>query len=156
MRYMKIITRLLEHSRYLILVAVVGSLAAAVAAFGWGIFKTGKLLVSLAFGPSDDNLAKIGFLELMDVFLIATALIIFAIGLYELFFEDVAQPTWLHIHNLHDLKAKVSSVAILVMAITFLEHLVEWKDPQGTLFFGVAVAVVTAALIAFSHFGGQD
>jgi uncharacterized membrane protein YqhA len=92
----------------------------------------------------------------MDVFLIATALLIFAIGLYELFIGDVPMPKWLVIHDLHDLKAKLGSVIILVLAVTFLKHLVEWKDPQGTLYFGLAVTLVSASLIVFGHFGGKD
>ena len=42
------------------------------------------------------------------------------------------------------------------MAIVFLEQLVVWQDPQATLYYGIAVAVVTAALIAFSYFGERD
>jgi len=41
------------------------------------------------------------------------------------------------------------------MGITFLKHLVEWTDPQGTLYFGIAVAV-SCALIAFGYYGGKD
>ena len=92
----------------------------------------------------------------MDSFLIATALLIFAIGLYELFIEDVAMPKWLAVHSLHDLKAKLASVIVLVLAVNFLSHLVEWRDARETLEFGLAVAVVSAALIAFGHFGGKD
>ncbi len=62
---------------------------------------------------------------------------------------------WLIFHNLHDLKVKLSGVIILVMAVTFLEHLVEWKDAQATLFFGVAIAIVSASLIAFGYFGQE-
>lgn len=87
---------------------------------------------------------------------IATALFIFAVGIYELFIEDPSLPEWFVIRNLHDLKAKLGSVIILVMAVTFLKHLVEWRDPHGTFYFGIAVAVVSASLIAFSHFGGKD
>lgn len=83
-------------------------------------------------------------------------LYIFALGMYELFIGSVNLPEWLIIRNLHDLKVKLSSVIILVMCITSLKHLVEWKDPQGTLFFGIAIAVVTVALIAFGYFGGED
>jgi hypothetical protein len=39
------------------------------------------------------------------------------------------------------------------MAIIFLERLVVWQDPQGTLYFAIAITLVTAALIAFSWFG---
>jgi uncharacterized membrane protein YqhA len=91
----------------------------------------------------------------MDVFLIATVLFIFAVGIYELFIGKLKLPDWLEIHNLHGLKVKISSVVIMVMGIIFLKHLVEWQDPQGTLFFGLGVAVVSAALIAFSYFGNK-
>ena len=70
-------------------------------------------------------------IAVMDTFLIATALYIFAVGLYELFIADLELPEWLNIHNMHDLKAKLSGVIILVMAVTFLEHLVHWEDAAG-------------------------
>ncbi len=103
-----------------------------------------------------DPYAAISLIEVMDAFLIATALVIFAVGLYELFIRDISLPESLAIHNLHDLKAKLASIIVLVVVVTFLRHLVEWQDPQGTLYFGVAVAVVSAALIAFGHFGEKD
>jgi hypothetical protein len=42
------------------------------------------------------------------------------------------------------------------MAIVFLEQLVMWKDPQAILYNGIAVAIVSAALIAFSYFGERE
>jgi hypothetical protein len=39
------------------------------------------------------------------------------------------------------------------MAVKFLEHLVEWKNPNESLSFAIAVSVVAATLIAFSYFG---
>lgn len=148
--------RLLENSKNLTLIAVVFSLLASVAAFFHGAVKTAYIIMGLIASYGKDPLAAVALIELMDTFLIATALLIFAVGVYELFINNLNLPDWLEIHNLHDLKAKLGSVVVLVMAVTFLKHLVEWKDPQGTLFFGIAVAVVSASLIAFSHFGGKD
>jgi|GEM_PF-3935062 len=48
-------------------------------------------------------------------------------------------------------KARLISVIILIMAVTFLEHIVEWKNPFDLLMFGVAIAVV--ALILYLRFG---
>lgn len=148
--------KILEKSKNLILIAVVSSLAASIAAFLWGAAKTATIILNLVTSYGKDPLAAIALIELMDTFLIATALFIFAVGMYELFIKDINLPKWLVIHNLHDLKSKLGSVIILVMAVKFLEHLVEWKDPQGTLFYGIAIAVVSASLIAFSHFRGKD
>ena len=145
-----------EKSKYLVLITVVSSLAASIAAFLWGGIKTVKVLINILTSIGTDLTAAIALVELMDTFLIATVLLIFAMGMYELFIGSVSLPEWLIIKNLHDLKVKLSSVIILVMGIIFLEHLVEWKDPQGTLFFGIAVTVVSAALIAFGYFGGKN
>lgn len=147
---------LLEKSKYLILIAVISSLVASVAGFLWGALKTVAVIVEISTTYGKDPHAAISLIGLMDTFLIATALFIFAVGMYELFIKDVSLPQWLVIRNLHDLKVRLSSVIILVMTVIFLEHLVEWKDPQATLFYGIAVAVVSASLIAFSHFGGRD
>jgi uncharacterized membrane protein YqhA len=92
----------------------------------------------------------------MDKFLIAVGLYIFAVGLYELFIGNLVLPAWLMVKTLHEVKSRLSSIIILVMAIVFLEHLVEWNDPQATLFYGIAVAVVAGGLIAFSQLGARD
>ncbi len=139
----------------MVLIAVVSTLVASAAAFVWGGIKTVKVLISILTSVGTDPTSGIALVELMDTFLIATVLFIFAMGMYELFFGDVSLPAWLVIRNLHDLKVKLSSVVILVMGIIFLEHLVEWKDPQGTLFFGIGVTVVSASLIAFGYFGAK-
>ncbi len=148
--------RVLEASKYLVLIAVFFSLAASVAAFVWGGVKTVGVIISLVTSAGKAPHASIDLIALMDTFLIATALMIFSVGLYELFIDDLSLPSWLVVHNLHDLKQKLSSVIILVLAVTFLEHLVEWKDPLGTLYLGLAVAVVSAALIAFISLGHKE
>ncbi len=148
--------KLVEKSKNLILIAVGSSIIASAAGFVWGMVKTIETIVNFTMSYGKDPLGVIALIELMDIFLIATVLLIFAMGMYELFIDSIALPDWLIIRNLHDLKVKLSSVIILVMGIIFLEHLVEWKDPQGTVFFGISVAVVGATLIAFSYFGGKE
>lgn len=148
--------RILENSRYLILIAIVALLAASVAAFSWGALKTSIVISLIVTSLGQSKSITIELIELMDAFLIATALFIFAVSLYELFLGKLNLPDWMLAHNLHELKAKLSSIVVLVMAVKFLERLAEWVDPQGTLFYALAVAVVSAALIALSQFGGKD
>lgn len=148
--------RLLEESRHLVLIAVVFSLGASIFAFLLGASKAVAVIVSIVMSLGKDPAAAIALIEVMDIFMIAAALLIFSIGMYELFIGELSLPKWLVIHDIHDLKTKLGSVIILVMAVTFLKHLVRWSDPQGTFFFGLSVAVVTAVLIAFSHFGKKD
>lgn len=111
---------LIEKSKYLILIAVFSSLIASAAGFVWGFIKTLSIILYFIQSYGKDPFAAIALIEIMDIFLIATVLFIFAMG------------------------------------ITFLKHLVEWTDPQGTLYFGIAVAAVSGALIAFGYYGGKD
>jgi len=144
---------ILAKSKYLMLVAVLFSLIASLAAFIWGSVKTVIVILHLASLHGEDPLGAVELISIMDTFLIAAALFIFSVGLYELFIEDVAMPAWLIVHNLHDLKAKL--VSVIVLTVTFLEHLVARKDPYGTLYFGIAISLVSASLIAFSYFGDK-
>jgi uncharacterized membrane protein YqhA len=149
---------LLEKSRFLVLIPVFVSLIAAAAAFVWGGYRTVEVLAHMVAtaGTPEAQHAIIELIPVMDTFLIATALLIFALGMYELFIGKLDFPEWLVINDLHDLKAKLGSVIILVMAVVFLENLSHWKDGFETLLFGGAIALVSAALIAFSYFMGHD
>lgn len=147
---------LLEKSKNLIFIAVVSSLIASIITLLWGAVKTVLIIIDLIKSYGKDPLLATSLIDLMHLFLIAAALFIFSVGMYELFIKEIKLPEWLVIHNLQDLNAKLSSVIILVMAVKFLEHLVEWKDPKGIMYIGIAVAAVSAALIGFSYFGGKD
>ena len=143
--------KILERSRYLVIIAVAFLLVTAVAAFIWGSIQAVTTIIDLINANGKDPTAAVNFIALMDKFLIATALYVFGVSLYELFIADVALPDWLVVHNLHDLKTKLSSVVILVMATTFLEHLLDWENPSDMLLFGIAIALVSATLIAFNR-----
>ena len=148
--------RLLEKTRYLALVGITSLLLASVAAFGWGAVKTFNVITLIITSYGKDSYIAVSLIELVDSFLIAIALLIFSVSLYELFVGELNLPDWMLAHNLHELKTKLSSVIVLVMAVKFLEHLVEWKNPNDSLFFAIAVSVVAATLIAFSYFGEKN
>jgi uncharacterized protein (TIGR00645 family) len=137
--------------RYLALIAVVGSLLASIVAFIYGFVKTVNIILKLLTSAFNDEAANISFIELMDTFLIATALLIFALGMYELFIGDLNLPEWLVIHDFNGLKVKLSGVIILVLAVTFLKHLVDWEEPEKTLLLGTATALVAGVLILFNR-----
>jgi uncharacterized membrane protein YqhA len=105
---------------------------------------------------AQDDYVAVALIEVVDGFLIATALYIFSVGLFEMFIAKLALPDWMLSHDLHELKSKLSGVIILVMVVKFLEHLVEWNGALDTLFFAIAIALVSVALIALNRFGGSD
>ena len=98
----------------------------------------------------------IEFIEIVDSFLIATAILIFAVSLYELFIGPLELPEWMLAHNLYELKGKLSSMIVLVMGVKFLQKLLEVKDTNDLLRIGLATAVMSAVLIAFGYFGKKD
>ena len=147
---------MVEGSRYLVVIGVISSLIASLTVFVWGLVKTGVVVLGLLRTGGADPLTVVRLIELMDKFLIAVGLYIFAVGLYELFIGDLDLPDWLVIHDLHDIKSRLSQILILFMAVTFLEHLVEWKEPLATLYFAVAITLVMGALIAFNRVVGKE
>ena len=150
---MKII---LEKSRYLAIVGVISLLVAAVAAFAWGTFKTVHAVILVIESLGADAAITIEFIEIVDSFLIATAILIFTVSLYELFIADIDVPEWMVAHDLYELKAKLSSMVVLVMGVKFLQKLVEVKDTTELMQTGIAIAIVSAVLIAFGYFGKKD
>lgn len=147
----------LETSRYMVLLAVGASLAASLATFLWGVYTTFGVIVLLIGSRGKESGIAVEMLELMDKFLIAVGLYIFAIGLYELFIrDDLELPDWLEVHNLHDIKVRLSSIAVLVMVIAFAERVVQWQTAQDALYFGLAIAAVTIALVVFNYVGARE
>lgn len=148
--------KFLSSTRYLTLIAVLALVVAALAGYVWGVIKTVDAAILVVSSIGKDPGIIIALVEVVDAFLVATAVLIFAFGLYELFIGKLDLPDWIQIHNLHDLKAKLGGVLVLVMAVKFLEKLAEWKNAQDTLFYALAVALISAMLIAFSVFKEKE
>jgi uncharacterized membrane protein YqhA len=149
-------SKLLEKSRYLAIIGVLGLLVSTMAAFAWGMLQTVHVLVLIFESQGTDAGITVALIEIVDIFLIATTLLIFSVNLYELFIADVNVPEWMVSHDLYELKTKLSSMIVLVMAVKFVEKLVDVKDYNNLLQFGAAVTLVSGALIAFGYFGHKD
>lgn len=151
------IKKILEKSKWFILVPVIASLLSAISVFIWGAIRMGAniwhLIEGVVTGHMDLSATGVHMIEVVDTFLLAVVLYIVAVGFYELFFEELDLPGWLVFHNLHDLKEKLVSVIIMVMAVTFLEHMVTWQDGTETLKFAAAIALMIVALIIYSRLG---
>jgi uncharacterized membrane protein YqhA len=147
--------QIIEKSRYLALIGVIGLLIAAIAAFGWGFYRTGLLVYEITT-RSGGIIVTVELIKIVDYFLIATTMLIFASSMYELFIAEINVPDWMIAHNLHELKAKLSSMIVLVLAVKFLEEAFLAKDAYDLMLTGIAIAVISAVLIAFGYFGKKD
>ncbi len=135
---------LLERSRYLAVIASLGLLVGSAVTFGWGVHGIYEYIRALIDG--DEDLALVEVLATIDVFLLATVLLVIAIGLWELFVSDLDVPDWLEISSLDDLKKKLADVLVLVIAIKALEKFTTAKSPDDALQYALAAALIVAAL----------
>lgn len=148
--------KILAGTRYLAVIGAAALLVSALGAFAWGVAKTVEALSLITTSLGTDAGITVVLIEIVDAFLIATTLLVFALGIYEMVVSDLPLPGWMEIHNLHDLKSKLGGLLVLVMAVKFAEKLVEWKDGLQTLYFALAIALVSAVLIAFNSLGSKD
>lgn len=151
--------KIISSTRYLSLIAVIGAFLAAVAVMVYGGYETIQILAKLLTGGLEYQAGKalaIKGIEVIDLYLIGTVFYITALGLYELFIDDqVPTPAWLHITHLNDLKSKLLSVVVVIIAVLFLGQLVNWDGGTGILRLGVAIALVIIAITVYLRFG-QD
>ena len=136
--------KVLESARYTVVIAVVALLLGAVATFVWGFFGVYRFIVELL----DDNEtgALLRLLGTIDILLLATVLLVFAVGLWELFVGELDLPEWLDIKSLDDLKTKLADVIVLVVAIKAFEKLATVKDPMDAVKYAAAAALIVTSL----------
>jgi len=154
--------RALSLSRIVVVAPVIVLLLSAFSSFAYG---TDVFIRSVRRVVDDPELTShnLGFLLLLtDLFLVGATLMIAAFGFYDLFIARIDPvhpslrlPGWLRMHDLNDLKARVISMVILVVAVTFADVAVESDAGLNTLYLGSAVALVIAALTAFLRFGAD-
>lgn len=145
---------LLERSNALVLFAIASTLIASFATFIWATFNmvgnAWNLLASLVnYGTAHPEHTGVGMVAALDALLMALVLYIFSVAMYELFIGEIRVPPWLVIKSLDGLKEKLASVIILILAVTFLEHLVDWENAFDTFLFGLAIASVVFALVFY-------
>ena len=141
--------RLLEHVRYLVVVAVAGLTLTMAMTFVWAIAKTIRLIGTLLDGGWRSDLTMVDLLEVIDTYLLAIVQLIVVIGLYELFIGALDVPDWLKARSLEDLKKSIVDVLIVFIGVKGVERLVAVQEPIDVLTYTGAVAILIAALSLF-------
>jgi uncharacterized membrane protein YqhA len=149
-----VLNRVLGLTRYVVLLGVFGSLLGGAILFLGALVKVLGNAVHLVQYVSDPLALKqlaIDVIQLADYFLIATALYLVGVGLYQLFIGEVELPShlgWLKTDTLDQLKERLINVVVTVLAVTFLGVAANWAG-DDILGFGLAVAAVILALTLF-------
>jgi uncharacterized membrane protein YqhA len=154
------IRKILSSSRYIILIAVLSAFIAAVTLLVVAGIESVQLAIKTFTQGVDAKAVKllaVSFIEVIDVLLLGTVFYITALGLYELFIdEDLPTPTWLHITQIDDLKAKLVGVVVVILVVVFLGQVVNWDGERNLLFLGTAVALVIVAITFFLGWKGKN
>ena len=139
-------------SRYIVVIAVIGLLLASFAVLIFGGIATVNIIIeSFASGEFNAEGARqisIELIEMIDLFLLGTILLITAIGLYQLFIQpNIKLPEWIMVTNLEQLKFNLLAVIIVMLAILFLGAASDYVlESDGILGYGLAIAAVVAAI----------
>lgn len=169
----KIFENFLWHSRLIVLLAVVASLASAVAMFfmasvdAWYMISHLFHYASPALGGAERVALRAEtvthVVEMVDGYLLATVLLIFALGLYELFISkiDMAEEASnssqvLVITSLDDLKSRLAKVVLMILVVRYFEHALSmhFATSLDLLMFAGGIALLGLALY-LSHLGDK-
>jgi uncharacterized membrane protein YqhA len=155
----------LWNSRFIIMTAVIGSLLASIVIFVMASIDV-YFLCMHAMHYADASLADEArkalhdstvshIVEVVDGYLLATVMLIFSLGLYELFISDIDQAHGdkssskiLVINSLDDLKSRLAKVILMIMIVTLFEEALNMKltAPIDLLYLGGSIALIALAL----------
>jgi len=161
----QIFEKALWSSRFVVLLAVVSSLFTAFAMFYMATVDTFYTIQHLAHYASSEmdivtradlrGQTVTHIVEVIDGFLLASVLLIFSMGLYELFISkiDVADESEtsanvLHINSLDDLKNRLAKVILMILIVNFFEQVLkmQFETPQSLIYLSGGIALIGLAL----------
>ena len=146
---------ILGTSRFLIILAVLGTFASSATLQVFGLLRVIAVVLDLIRARDLSSAAAKSLIadtvSIIDIFLIGTVLFVISAGLYQLFVhKEIALPGWLRIESLDDLKDNLTEVIIVAILVAFLGQAVEWTGDISILAFGLAVGAVIVAVAALT------
>lgn len=148
-----LVHRVLGTSRFLIILAVLGTFLSAATLMVFGILRSVDIIFELlqtqqVVSEDGGKHLIVNAVAVIDIFLLGTVLYIISAGLYQLFVDDrLSLPRWLHIGTLDDLKAKLTGVIVVGMLVTYLGSITEWKTGDTSILaLGAGIAAVIIAI----------
>lgn len=155
------VEQLLGFSRWFLVLAVIASVLAAATVIVMATLEVGHVVaLAVAYQPGEAgqrSMIVASVVELVDGYLLAAVMIIFAIGLYSVFFGRISSipPTrkgLLSIETLDDLKDRLEKAIMLVLFVKFFEVALKFEVVTSIdlLWLGLGTFAIAAAL-ALSH-----
>lgn len=155
----------LWNSRFIVMFAVIASLVTAFAMFfvatvdAWYMVSHVLEYASPGLDSAGRSLLRAStvthVVEIIDGYLLATVMLIFSLGLYELFISkiDIASlsktaSNVLIINSLDDLKSRLAKVIIMILIVRFFEYAIDIHIDTATnlLYLAAGIALIGLAL----------
>jgi uncharacterized membrane protein YqhA len=148
-----LLARAIGRSRMIVMVAVIAVMLAAFSLFLLGAALAAQAIFDawydLSSGELNSTLLTVHFLEIVTVMLKAVFFYLIGVGLYSLFIAPLNLTVALGVETLGDLEAKIISVVIVILAVTFLERYIGADDGVRILLSAAAMALAVVALVVF-------
>jgi uncharacterized membrane protein YqhA len=147
-----VIDRVVGGSRYLAVLAVIGSFVASATIQVYGLVRVVVNAYDAFIGRDySDQAAKevlVDAVSTIDLFLVGTILFVFSIGFYQLFIDDVPHlPRAMQVATFGELKSRLVSVVIVALLVAFLGEVVEWDGSNtAILAYGLAIGAVILSM----------
>lgn len=148
--------RLIEKSRYIAYIGVLVLFVCSLTAYILGIYKTFKAISAIVLGAAKDDFALIALFDCLDTVLVATALLVISISLYELFIGELKVPDWMLVRNLDELKSKFNFIIVPVLSVKFLQKILQGENALDALYYGVGIALVIGTLAFFNFVNEKE
>jgi len=138
-------------SRFLVLIAITSLLLTSIIVFITGLADFVRVVLYIMddglFSGEIGKVISVGVIEMIDLYLIGLVLIIFALGLYQLFIDpDLELPEWLNTPSLDTLKERLMVLVLVLLPIIFLGHVSSSKDGFFIAQIGIGIALVMIAI----------
>jgi uncharacterized membrane protein YqhA len=155
-----LLLRGLAATRLIFAFAILSTFVASVALLVLGAIETFRTVAALlgfgehALSPAE---TRQHFIEVVDLFLVATIMYVISIGLYQLFADSrLPVASWLKVRSASDLEQKLIGVLITVLGVESLGKVATWNGEANLLPFGLTTALLIGALAYFAVHHHRD
>lgn len=138
--------------RYIFILPIISSYIASVVLLILGFV---ELVRSIGTALAHDvghalHSLRLDFIEILDVFLLATILYVIGTGFYQLFLgPNLKVPTWMKVSSVHDLEVMLLGVTVTLLGVTGLAAVMSWDGQSSLLQYGGTIALLIGAIAYF-------
>ncbi len=165
----EIFETILFNCRFIAFLAVFGSMVASFVMFIKGSLEVIqgvnhflKIMLQYNLSAADDKVLILAFIPAIDNYLFATILLVFSMGIYELFISEIdpslrgafTRPNWLSFHNIDDLKTPIGKVIVMILIVNLFQQTfsMNFDRPIDILFLSISIILVAASLLITQTF----